>query len=146
MTVDELVALLRGFDNRREIIKGISRGLRRQAGPVRTQIRSHTLATMPKRGGLNGWLASIRINVNVKLTGYRGVGLILKGGRNSRGGRADTAAIDLGRVRAPSWGKRGPAAWHVQSVPQGFFTEPAAASGWVAMVDREVDSALDQLR
>jgi hypothetical protein len=146
LTVPELVALLRGFDNRREIIKGITRGLRREAPAARKAIRANTLESMPKRGGLNQWLARIRINVAVKLTGYRRVGMTLTGGRNSAGGRSDTEAIDRGRVRAPTFGHKTAAGWHIVAVEPGFFTRPASESGWVRAVDGEVDRVLEQLR
>jgi hypothetical protein len=146
-TVEQLVAELRRFSNRREIIKSISKGVRRPVPEVRKAIRRHAVATLPSGGGLGRWVAAARINVAVKLTGYKSVGIKLKGGRNSAGGRAHLTAIDEGRVRAPSWGRRGQGQWHSQSVTPGFFTVPASgAEQWRRAVDDAVDGTLDQLR
>lgn len=146
-TVGELVSELRRFSNRREIIKAISKGIRRPVPAVRKAIRAHAVDILPSGGGLGAWVAAARINVAVKLTGYKSVGIRLKGGRNSRGGRSDLAVIDRGRVRAPSWGRRGQGDWHVQAVTPGFFTTPAAdAEQWRRAVDDAVDGTLDQLR
>lgn len=147
VSVDQLVRELRSFDQRGEIIKAMKAGIRKPVPAVRKAIRAHAVAILPKSGGLGAWVAQTRINVEVKLTGYKRVGIRLKGGRNSTGGRSDVNAIDRGRVRAPSWGHRTMASWHTVTVQPGWFTEPAAESDqWIAAVDREIDGALDQLR
>lgn len=143
---DQLVRELRAFDNRREIVKAMSKGIRAGVPPVRKAIRAAALATLPAAGGLSRWVATTRINLQVKASGRR-AGIKLIGGRNSLRGRSDIAAIDRGRVRAPSWGRRTPGSWHTQQVRPGFFTRTAAdAHDWRDQVDREVDQALDTLR
>jgi len=147
ISVDQLVRELRGFDRRGEVIKAMKAGIRKPVPAVRKAIRGHALAVLPSSGGLGAWVAKARINVEVKLTGYKRVGIRLKGGRNSTGGRSDVNAIDRGRVRAPSWGHRTSASWHTVTVTPGWFTQPASqAEQWIAAVDKEIDSALDQLR
>lgn len=146
VSVDQLLRELRGFDGRREIVKAIGRGVRKGAPAVRKAIRSRAVDTLPHRGGLGRWVAKASITVQVKLQSRKGT-IKLKGGRNSAGARSDIRAIDAGRVRAPSWGKRTSASWHTQSVTPGFFTETAgAAQDWRAGVDAAVDAALDQIR
>lgn len=142
----QLVKELKAFDNRREITKAMSKGIRKATGPVRKKIRSTAITTLPHSGGLGKWVSSIRINLKIKTSGRR-AGITMVGGRNSAGGRSDINAIDRGRVRAPSWGHRTKASWHTQVVPPGFFTETATnAIEWRAAVDGEVDAALEQLR
>lgn len=144
--VDQLVRELRGFDRRREIVKAISKGVRKPLPAVRKAIKARAIATLPSSGGLGLWVSKTRVTAQVKLSGRR-AGIKLKGGRNSQGQRSDIAAIDRGRVRAPSWGRRTAASWHTQTVRPGFFTETAAeATQWTGAVAGEVDRALDQLR
>lgn len=146
ISVNELIRELRRFDNGREIVKAIGRGLRKGVPPLRKEIRTVAVETLPEEGGLGRWVAAIRINFQVK-TGSRSAAVKLVGGRNSAGGRSDVDAIDRGRVRAPSWGRRHKGDWHTQTVPEGFFTTTAAEStAWNDHVDAEVDQALDQLR
>lgn len=140
-------AELKAFDDRRAVLKAMRQGLRKPVPAIRQAIKDRALSTMPKRGGLNAWVASIRITSPVKVNS-RQVSLKLKGGRNSKGGRSDISAIDRGRVRAPSWGRKGAGAWHTQTVPTGFFREPAAdaAGDVLTAIDGAVDTALDTLR
>lgn len=146
ISVDQLVAELRGFDGRREVVKAIGRGIRKGAPAVRKAIRASAIEQLPSGGGLGKWVAAARVTVQIRLSG-RKAGVRLKGGRNSAGQRSDIKAIDNGRVRAPSWGRRGKGAWHVQTVPAGFFTRTAAeATEWHAEVESAVDDALNQIR
>lgn len=146
ISVDQLVRELRGFDRRREIVKAVSRGVRKPLPAVRKAIRARAVATLPRSGGLGVWVSKTRVTAQIKLTGRR-AGIKLKGGRNSQGQRSDVAAIDRGRVRAPSWGRRTAASWHTQTVTPEFFTGPASeATQWTNAVAAEVDQALDQLR
>jgi len=146
VSVDQLVRELRSFDGRREIVKAIGKGVRAGVPAVRKAIRQRAVDTLPHSGGLGRWVARSSITAQVKLQARSG-SIKLKGGRNSAGARSDIKSIDAGRVRAPSWGRRTAASWHTQSVPAGFFTEPAAsAKDWHDDVDQAVDVALDQLR
>lgn len=143
---DQLIRELRGFDQRREIVKAMSKGIRKSAPKVRQKIRAAAIAILPEEGGLGQWVAKIRINLQIK-TGSRSASIKLVGGRNSVGGRSDIAAIDRGRVRAPTFGHRQKGAWHTVTVEPGFFRQTAAdADDWRADVDREVDQALETLR
>lgn len=143
---DQLVRELRGFRERRTVVNACARGIRAAAKPVRQAIKRRARQTMPTAGGLNVWVSRISIRAAVKLSG-RSASIKLVGGRNSQGGRSDIRAIDAGRVRAPSWGRKGVGNWHTQSVPPGFFRETAANHpSWRADVDRQVDAALDEIR
>jgi hypothetical protein len=143
---DELVRELRGFNNRREIIKAASKGMRTAVKPVRRAIKAKAKSTLPSSGGLNIWVSKISVLAQIRLSGRR-AGVKLKGGRNSSRGRADISAIDRGRVRAPSWGHRTRASWHTVQVTPGFFTKTAEElPDWREEIDAEVDKTLDQIR
>jgi hypothetical protein len=143
---DELVRELKGFNQRREVIKAASKGMRAAVKPARKAIKRAAKDTLPKGGKLNLWVSRISILAQVRLSGRR-AGVKLKGGRNSTGGRSDINAIDRGRVRAPSWGRRTKGSWHTVTVTPGFFTKTAAElPDWREQIDAEVDKALDQIR
>jgi hypothetical protein len=146
---DELVRELRTFRERREITNATVRGIRAATKPARQAIKRAAKETLPKHGGRNGlnlWVSKISVLAQVRLSG-RKAGVKLKGGRDSLGGRSDIAAVDRGRVRAPSWGHRTRASWHTVSVTPGFFTKTAAElPDWREDVDHEVDKALETLR
>jgi hypothetical protein len=142
-----VAAEIKAFDDRRELLKAMRRGLRQPVPEIRRAIKARALSTLPKRGGLNKWVASVRVTSPTKINN-RQVSLKLKGGRNSSGGRSDISAIDRGRVRAPAWGRKGVGSWHTQAVSAGFFTQPAAeaADKVLEAIDGAVDSALNALR
>jgi hypothetical protein len=142
-----VAAELRAFDGRREVVKAMRKGLREPLPAIRKTIRARALTTLPARGGLGRWVAAARVNASIKINSRR-VSMLLRGGRNSAGGRSDMAAIDRGRVRAPSWGHRTRSSWHTVRVAPGYFREPAAAAADTVngAIDRAVDGALDQLR
>jgi len=143
---DELVRELKAFDNRREIQNACARGIRKAVKPATKAVKKAALGTLPKRGGLNVWVNKIRITAQFRFAG-RKAGMKLKGGRNSQGGRSDITALDRGRVRAPSWGRRTRASWHTVTVTPGFFTKTLADTpDWREGVESEVDQALNTLR
>jgi hypothetical protein len=146
-SIPDLVRDLRGFTGRRVLVRELRAEIRKPVDPIRLRIRAAALALLPHRGGLGVWVASSRITAQIRLSG-RSAGVTLKGGRNSARGRSDIRAIDAGRVRAPSWGRRGPGAWHTQSVVPDFFSGPAGydAGGWARAIDIAVDHALDTIR
>jgi len=145
-SIEALVRDLRGFRARQEVIVQLRKRIREPIPAVRRDIKAEALATMPHSGGLNRWVAATRITATIKINS-RAARVTLKGGRGSLRKRSDIRAIDRGRVRAPSWGHRGPGAWHTQGVAPGFFTRPAAdATEWRKAIDRAVDAALDTIR
>lgn len=142
-----VAAEIKGFDGRREVVKAIRKAIREPVPMIRKDIKGRALASLPRSGGLAAWVAASKVSASVKIKS-RTVGLLLKGGRNSAGGRSDIKAIDRGRVRAPSWGRKGPGAWHTQTVTEGFFSLPASYRG--PEVERvttlAVDRAFDTIR
>jgi hypothetical protein len=126
-SLERLVRDLKGFEDRKVVLAALRKNIRRPVPAVRKAIRARALDTLPSRGGLNAWAASVRITVAIRTAG-RAAGVRLKGGRNSAGGRSDIKALDRGRVRHPSWGRRGAGQWHNQTVPAGFITKPVTES------------------
>ena len=147
VSIRDFARELKGFEDRKVVLKALRGAIRKPFPSVRAKIRASAKAILPKGGGLNAWVAALRVNLAVKATTGRSAGVIVKGGRNSAGSRSDVRAIDRGRVRAPSWGRRGPAAWHTQQVTPGFFTTPVIeATEWHEEIDRAVDTAFDTVR
>lgn len=144
--LDRLVAELKNFDDRKVILRELRTEIRKPLPAVRKAIKARAIATLPRAGGLGRWAASTRITVQIKVSG-RSLSVLLKGGRSSRGGRSDIRALDRGRVRHPSWGRRGPGQWHTQQVKPGFFSEPATdGDQWRKVCLDAVDKALGSIR
>lgn len=138
-TVEQLMAEHR-------ILTAVEKRMKEPIPGVRRKIRAAARATLPSGGGLNAWVAKIGITAEVRVAGSR-IRVRMRGGRNSSGGRTDTAAIDRGRVRAPSWGHRTAASWHTVTVAPGFFTDPVTdLDPWIAAADRALDDALEVIR
>jgi len=131
-------------------LAGVRRRVQSMVPPIETAVDEHARAILPKRGGLNEWVASAPIKASIR-TGARSAGVRLRMGRNSLKKRSDLDAIDKGMVRHPTYGRRGgktrkpvknPGAfgrhfaivqrandWHDQAVAPGFFSDPAARVG-----------------
>lgn len=145
-SLDALIRDLKKFDDSREVVRQLRKEIRKPVPVVRKAIRRRALTTLPKGGGLNKWVAATRITAQVKLSG-RSAGVRLRGGRNSTGSRSDIRAIDRGRVRAPTYGRRNPNSWHTVKVPAGFFTRPTTETDeWRKSTLAAVDKALDTIR
>jgi len=145
-----LVRTLRHLEADKTVLKAVAAELRKPVPVVRTRIKHAALATLPAGGGLNAWVAATRITAAVELKG-RAAGLRMRGGRRSvsdlRGhthsSQSDIRAIDRGRVRHPSWGRRFRGQWFTQTVPEGFFTKTAAeAPEWDAAIQAGMDKAV----
>lgn len=142
-SIEDLIRDVKAFEGRREVLKAFRKRIRQPVPPIRRAVRARALATLPSSGGLGAWVAASRVNVQIKLSG-RSVGVRLRAGRNSKGGRSDVRRIDAGRVRAPSWGRKTRAAWHTQQVTPGWFTGPAGeVDQWRGACLDAIDDALE---
>jgi hypothetical protein len=138
---------LKGFDDRRVVLKTLRTAIRKPFPAVKAAIKANALETLPKGGKLNAWVAAVKVTLSVKISTARSAGVTIKGGRNSVGGRSDVSAINRGRVRAPSWGRRGGGAWHTVQVKPGFFSDPVTESTlWREEIDQAFDDALNTIR
>jgi hypothetical protein len=124
ISIEQFAKELRAFPERGVVTKELRKELRKPLPAVRRAIKRRALDTLPKSGGLNAWAASTRITAKITING-KTVRVTLRGARNSVGGQSDLRALDRGRVRHPSWGRRGKGQWYTQTVTPGFFTEPA---------------------
>lgn len=140
-----LARALRDFDDRSAVVKHLRDEMRKPVPEVRRAIKRRAVDTLPHRGGLGVWVSQTKITASVVLRG-RTAGVKLRGGRRSKGGVTDTRAIDRGRLRHPSWGRRTRGQWFTQSVPPGFFTKPAAeATGWPDAINAAALKALEEI-
>lgn len=145
-SLDQLVTDLRRFRARGEVAKALRARIREPLPAVRRAIKRRAVTTLPAGGGLNVWVSRTRITAVVKLSG-RDAAIRLRGGRKSLHGVSDIRRIDAGRVRHPSWGRRGRGEWHTQRVMAGFFTGPAAeVDQWRTAIVEAIDDALDTIR
>ena len=147
-SLNALARDLRGVADRKEILKQLRKELREPLPRVRQGIRDAARRMLPGRNGLGAWVAKARIPASVRVSTSNRAGITLKGGRNSQGARSDLNAIDRGRVRAPSWGRRGPGAWHNQTVTAGFMSDTVAddyAAEWQKAALDAVDKVVISL-
>jgi hypothetical protein len=145
-SISKLARDLRGFNANAEIVKALRKEINKPVPEVRRKIRASAMAILPAGGGLNAWVAAGRVSSIVKVS-FRTVTVELRGGRNSiNKKKSDFDAIDRGRVRHPSWGRRWEGQWHNQLVEPKFFSGPAGEeSQWAKAIDAAVDSALARL-
>lgn len=140
--IQTLVASLHAYSRGDAMLKELRAELRQPVPAVRRRIKGVAMDTLPGGGGLNAWVAATKITASVTLTGRRVV-VRLRGGRRSSGAQSDIRAIDRGRVRHPSWGRRARGDWHSQTVTPGFFTKTSAeAPEWGPAIDRAAAKAL----
>lgn len=145
-SVEQVIKDLRGFQDRKIVIKELRAGLRKPLPAVTARFRAWSVATLPTRGGLGRWAAQSKLTESVKV-GSSSVQIKVKASRKSLKKESDLKALDRGRVRHPSWGRRGPTQWHVQLVQPGFFSRPVSeAPEWDQAVSESLDNAFDHLR
>ena len=122
--LSRLIADLKKTTDSKAVLKEVRRTIRGPLPATRRAIKSSALRTLPSSNGLAAWVAATKVTAKITLTASR-VAVNIRGGRNSAGSkkRSDINAIDRGRVRHPSWGRRGPGQWHNQTVVPGFFTK-----------------------
>ena len=143
--IGQFLRELRAFDRRRAVVQTMRRRLRAGHAPQVKAIRQAYRLELPKGGGLNEWAAKSTISLQVRYTG-RTAGISLRGRRKSQRDRSDLAGLDRGRVRHPSWGRRGSSQWHGQAVKAGVFTNAVDISVWAPLIDRVLDEALEVIR
>jgi hypothetical protein len=130
----------------RRVLKQLTRQVRKPLPVVRDAIRDRALATLPKRGGLNEWVAAAVVKARISATGD-GIRIHLSAGRDSARRRSDLKRIDAGRVRHPAWGRRTRGSWSVTTVEPGFFSKPASdPTPWLEAADQALDEALEAIR
>lgn len=87
--------------------------------PFKKAVMAAALDTLPKKGGLNEWVAGrIRVTASTRLTG-KNVGIRFKTKHPGKTGLSDLPAIDNGRVRHPLYGNTDH--WYLSKVTPGFM-------------------------
>lgn len=130
---------------RRDIQRRLRANLRRPLPAVRAAVKARCLTTLPKRGGLNRWAAKARVDFEIVYVGA-GAGVRLVVHRRSLRGESDLKALDRGRVRHPSWGRRGRGQWHTQTVPPKVYSGPLTeVSRWRRTAAIAVDEAVERV-
>lgn len=114
-------AAVRALGDGREVVNEMAKEIRRAVPPVRKAVRDYALRTLPKRGGLNEWVAAAGVRAAVR-RGPRTAGVQLVSGRNAARRRADLKRLDSGTLRHPLRGNR--SHWYLQKVHPGFFQFP----------------------
>lgn len=136
---------LRHLGTDRTIINEAAKNIRKAAPGLRKAIRDSAQANLPKRGGLNRWVAAASILIKVLRTGRR-AGVTLTVGRDSAHGRTDIKRIDAGVTRHPLFGNR--RRWYPQPVTPGFATNvmnTEAADQLRAATEAALDTAIEQV-
>lgn len=104
----------------KDLRKELFRGFNRATKPLKAAVRASAEVRLPKRGGLNRFVASSRLSTRTRATG-KNVGVRIVAAK----GDSDVEAIDRGRLRHPVFGNR--KVWVTQQVTPGWFTAPLVA-------------------
>lgn len=118
---------------RRELYAGIQRATK----PLKAAAKDAARAQLPKRGGLNEFVAGSKLATRSR-GGGRTPGVRITA---TKTGGHDLRAIDNGRLRHPVFGNR--AAWVTQSVKPGWFTK--TMQDGAPVVRKEIVSVLDDV-
>ena len=135
---EQLRALGRDLKAAGEQGKGLRRdtlrAMRVGAAPLREAVEESAKDNLPKRGGLNMWVAASKIVVRNSLTGNKVGTRIVASKAGGRKGSHDIAATDAGSFRHPVFGK-----WRKNVPPQqitpGWFTKPLEKAAPVVMTE-----------
>lgn len=123
---EQLRALGRDLKMAGEEGKGLRRellaGMRFLSKPLVDATRASAEENLPRRGGLNDFIASSDIKVRNSLTGRRaGMRIVAKKAGGSKGFH-DLEAFDNGWFRHPVYGNR--RKWIQQGIAPGWFSKP----------------------
>ncbi len=148
--IEELAALARELKDAGEVglRKEMYQGLGRAGKPMKAEARKGALEDLPKEGGLAEEIAASRFSVRNSLLGRNPrITITGKGRTNDSGREHDLRAMDRGRIRHPSWGRRGARDWKTQTVRPGWFTERMEKAAPLARdeLQKAVDSILRKL-
>jgi len=112
-----VAAALRHLGTDRTIVNEMAKEIRRVSPDMRQAIKDSAIEHLPKRGGLNRWVAAAKVRTSIRRS-PRSAGITFVVSRNSIHGKTDMDAINRGRLRHPVFGNR--RKWVVQAVEPGF--------------------------
>ena len=99
--------------------KNITKAIRTATVPARGAVKQFLLEEMPHTGGANQWLAKASVTSTV-LTGPNTAGVVVRARRNGH----DLEALNrTGKLRHPTFGRRGHGQWQLTDtgVPPGWW-------------------------
>lgn len=100
----------------KELRRDLLRGIQQATKELKDAAKKAALDNLPKRGGLNEFVASAKFATRVRTSGRSpGVSIVA-----SKSGH-DLAAMDRGRLRHPVYGNR--RLWVTQTITPGWFTD-----------------------
>lgn len=120
-------------DLRRELLRGINRAVR----PLKQAVQDAAVRELPKRGGLNRWVADSKFGSRTRATAGRDARVTI----TTKKAGHDIRAIDRGRLRHPVFGNR--TTWVNQEVKPGWFTR--TVSDGSPIVRRELERVIDDV-
>lgn len=133
------------------------RGLRREvlatfrriARPIGQDVIREGSAELPRRGGFAAAVAAAQIRQSNALSGRNpGVALSFRTAVGATGKSMDLRTVDEGKIRHPTFGRRGRGQWRVTNVRAGAFRRPfeaqrePAARELVAAMERVADQVV----
>lgn len=143
--LNELARDLKGFVDRKEILKQLRTEMRAPMPEARQRVKAAAQRLLPSRGGLGAYVAGrLRLTAQIRVNGSSSR-LTIKGSRPKAGGMVDLRRIDAGRLRHPTYGH---APWVNQTVSEGFASNTLTeemADRWRRTVDDAVAKAVRSL-
>lgn len=111
-----------------ELKRAMYRNLRAATLPAREAVQASERAALPKRGGLNEWVASTPVSHRT-LIGPKTAGVRIVQSKKGRAKPHDLKkANDTGVIRHPVYRRPGrKQAWVDQTIPSGWFDRPLLA-------------------
>lgn len=104
-----------------ELKNAMYRNIRAATIPAKEAVKRSELARLPKRGGLNTYVASSKLSTRT-LIGPKTAGVVL---RQTKPPKHDLRAMNRGQLRHPLFGNRDH--WYSQQIPSGWFERPLIA-------------------
>lgn len=120
----------------KDLRKELFRGFNRATKPLKIAVRTSAELRLPKRGGLNRFVAASRLSTRTRVSG-KNVGVRIVAAKRG----SDVEAIDRGRLRHPVFGNR--RVWVTQQITPGWFTVPLVAGE--RTVQRELLQVIDDI-
>lgn len=144
--IDDLARLARDLKaaGNKDLTKELRRGLQRSVKPLKEAGRQGALDELPTEGGLAAEIAASRFTGRVSLLGRNPrVTLEAKGRNNEQGKVHDLDAMDRGRLRHPTYGRK----WVTQTITPGWWTSTmtAKSEGVQARMFEAADAVLKKL-
>jgi hypothetical protein len=130
----------------KDLKKELMRSGRALKEPFKAALVAHALSDLPKRGGLNQWVAGkIKVTSSVRLSGKL-LGVRMKSRHPGKDGLSDLPAINTGRVRHPLFGDTD--RWYLTQIPAGFVQKALDDMGDTIREEflRAVDDVAARLR